>query len=375
MRTGFILLAVLLSAAIVPAGPMPSALADPVHRDGVLIIRVQSSPDTDHATELRVYSKRWAKELLRARAVSAGDPPPFPDAAITVQIGKKQVTYLADDNGGLFQIGSRELLKVSPDTQKKLSDWIAGAKEQYYGALLPWPAVDKEIPRKAVVTVMDAESGLRFRAQRRAGSAHADMQPVTREDTRIMKEIYGGHWSWKRRAVLVSSGDRWIAGSMHGMPHGGDGIPDNDFRGHFCIHFLGSTTHGSHKSDPAHQLMVQKAAGTLTAYLSGRSPEELAELYIVGLNQQDPGLLRRLYRGKGTGEDPFLQQLDELQSVKLSAPAGPAENSGELSAEVRITAAVTRKTSAKTEKTPLQIVCRRDEKNQPWYIERVAISE
>ncbi len=35
-----------------------------------------------------------------------------------------------------------------------------------------------------------------------------------------MKEIYGGKWSWKRRAIIVIHQDQWIAASMHGMPHG-----------------------------------------------------------------------------------------------------------------------------------------------------------
>ncbi|MCC3377949.1 hypothetical protein LKX83_33445, partial [Cohnella sp. REN36] len=71
-----------------------------------------------------------------------------------------------------------------------------------------------------------------------AGKYHADVQPLTKADTKIMKQIYNGKWSWKRKAIVVKKDHHYYAASMQGMPHGGDGIPDNSFSGHFCIHFL-----------------------------------------------------------------------------------------------------------------------------------------
>ena len=73
-----------------------------------------------------------------------------------------------------------------------------------------------------------------------------------------MKKIYG-HWSWKRRAVLVKYNGHVYAGSMNGMPHGTQTIKGNNFDGHFCIHFYGSKTHGSKKVDDMHQKMVAEA--------------------------------------------------------------------------------------------------------------------
>ncbi|MFP3470719.1 hypothetical protein R0J90_11820, partial [Micrococcus sp. SIMBA_144] len=54
--------------------------------------------------------------------------------------------------------------------------------------LLPWEKVDEVIPRKAIFTMIDVESGASFQVQRRAGSKHADIQPLTKEDTRVLKE-------------------------------------------------------------------------------------------------------------------------------------------------------------------------------------------
>lgn len=116
-----------------------------------------------------------------------------------------------------------------------------------------------------VITVTDVRTGTSFRARRYYGHYHADSEPLTAEDARILKEIYGG-WSWERRPILVEVGGRVVAASMNGFPHGGEAIVDNDFPGHFCIHFLGSRIHRTGNVDPAHQAAVLEAAG----YAAGR---------------------------------------------------------------------------------------------------------
>src|SRR3954463_1442239 len=152
--------------------------------------------------------------------------------------------------------------------------------------MLPWEEVNKVLPKYSKFTVLDIETGKRFKVQRRAGSHHADVQPLTSKDTKIMKKIYGGKWSWKRRAIVVISEDQWVAGSMHGMPHGG-GALKNNFPGHFCIHFYGSTTHRTNSMDLSHMLMIYKASGRLEEYLSKASPYETVEAFIAGFKQQD----------------------------------------------------------------------------------------
>lgn len=153
--------------------------------------------------------------------------------------------------------------------------------------MLPWEKVYKQIPRYSKFTVLDVESGKMFHVQRRAGSRHADVQPLTPEDTSIMKKIYGGKWSWKRRAIIVIHNDQWIAASMHGMPHGA-GALQNNFPGHFCIHFYGSQTHRTNSMDLSHKLMILKAAGKLQEYMASADPFELIRAYVAGFKQQDP---------------------------------------------------------------------------------------
>ena len=95
----------------------------------------------------------------------------------------------------------------------------AGAMPSFTVEILPWDQVKEIIPKQSYFTIIDVETGLSFKVQRRAGSKHADVQPVTKKDTKIMKSIYGGKWSWDRRAILVLVHDQLISASMNGMPH------------------------------------------------------------------------------------------------------------------------------------------------------------
>lgn len=124
---------------------------------------------------------------------------------------------------------------------------------------VPWSIVNKFWSVGEIIKVIDIQSGKSFQAKRYGGFYHADTEPLTKQDTQTMLEIYGGHWSWNRRAVIVECHNLYITASMNGMPHGGETIHDNNFRGQFCIHFLGSRVHKSGKIDTTHQLMIEEA--------------------------------------------------------------------------------------------------------------------
>ncbi len=115
------------------------------------------------------------------------------------------------------------------------------------------------IPKGATFTVKDVETGKTFTVKRWSGANHLDGEPYTAEDTKTMKSIYGGDWSWTRRAILVKYDGHVYAASMNGMPHGTTTISNNDFDGHFCIHFYKSRTHETNVVNSEHQNMVAKA--------------------------------------------------------------------------------------------------------------------
>jgi peptidoglycan hydrolase-like protein with peptidoglycan-binding domain len=115
-----------------------------------------------------------------------------------------------------------------------------------------------KIPKGATFKVKDIKTGIVFTVKRWSGANHIDAEPLTSSDTGKMRKIFG-HWSWRRRAILVKYNGHVYAASMNGMPHGTQTIRGNNFDGHFCIHFYGSKTHGSRKVDAMHQNCVAEA--------------------------------------------------------------------------------------------------------------------
>ena len=154
-----------------------------------------------------------------------------------------------------------------------------------YGELLDWwSEVQYVVPIGAVFTVTDLATGKSFKAKRTVGSNHADCETMTAADTAKLKEIWGGSFSWNKRAVIITYNGRKIAASAAGMFHAGnewaeagvwtdwrsdnygpginyDYVKGNDASGHFDIHFYNSTKHNTGTVDTAHQANILKAAG------------------------------------------------------------------------------------------------------------------
>lgn len=181
---------------------------------------------------------------------------------------------------------------VGPQTYKTLTQAQPGSpptnnapsSKPRVGEYLDWfKEVQYLFPLGSVATVTDVDTGLSFKVMRTFGHQHADCETLTKEDTAVLKAIWGG-WSWERRAVIVTVGSRHIAASATAMPHAGndklpalktvasrsggygrgtnlDRIKGNGMDGVICIHFKNSTLHKNNKKDPDHQKMVKKAAG------------------------------------------------------------------------------------------------------------------
>jgi hypothetical protein len=248
-----------------------------------------------------------------------------------------------------------------------------------YGKMIPWQEADHIVPIKSTFSIIDFETGLTFQVQRRAGKKHADVQPLTKEDTDTMKQIYHGQWSWKRRAILVHSGNEWLAASMNGMPHGGDGIPNNGFSGHFCVHFFSSTTHKSPDPDLAHQLMVYKAAGKLQSFFKAASPSVIAASFIEAMSQQDTVLLRQASEGIIKEKYEFFrQEMESLLSIQTEkrrisvVKKDPNDSVWEksLSAEVKLKVEIQKKGESKR-KITYMFIFTRNSKHSPWHIKDI----
>jgi len=138
----------------------------------------------------------------------------------------------------------------------------SSSTKTYTTEVLDWFADDvtSVIPKGAKFTIKDVHTGKTFTARRWSGVNHLDAEPLTAEDTATMKAIYGGAWSWNRRPILILYKGHVYAASMNGMPHGTTTIDNNNFDGHFCIHFKNSKTHGTDKVDAGHQKAVTVAS-------------------------------------------------------------------------------------------------------------------
>jgi hypothetical protein len=205
--------------------------------------------------------------------------------------------------------------------------------------LLEWNEVDLLLPKYSKFTVIDIESGRSFRVQRRAGRDHTDVQPLTKKDTKIMKQIFGGKWTWKRRAILVQVDDYLIPASMHGMPHGA-GVIQNNFPGHFCIHFYGSSTHKSEHMDYSHKLMILKSAGKLDDYVAQSSLSEQIQIFIEALNQRDPSILNLTLTSNWNQNREFKKMVHDIETIKIKRIVETPDNQEHLlvaEAQVEVT--------------------------------------
>ena len=133
---------------------------------------------------------------------------------------------------------------------------IAGSVE-----LLEWSEARKLLTYGTVFTLIDVRTGLSWQAASFSNGNHADIEPITAEDTATKLKAFGS-WTWTPRPVLVVINGRTLAASVNGMPHAGS-TRKNNMNGHVCLHFLGSTTHTSSPSHVRdHQNAVTEAFNT-----------------------------------------------------------------------------------------------------------------
>lgn len=131
-----------------------------------------------------------------------------------------------------------------------------------HGELLDWWTEAQYVfAINDVAKVTDFQTGKSFYVKRTIGANHADSEPLTANDAAIMKEIWGGTYSWTARAVIVEVDGRRIAASMSSMPHDIQYIYNNNFDGHFDIHFFNSTRHSDGQISEDHQTQIKIAAG------------------------------------------------------------------------------------------------------------------
>jgi len=164
-----------------------------------------------------------------------------------------QVNNMTENSG--LSVGQKIIVPVHHIAVKER------ASEKHGEYLDWWTEAQYVFPIGKIATVRDFQTGRAFQVKRTIGANHADCEPLTANDAAIMKEVWGGSYSWKERAVIVEVDGRKIAASMASMPHDIQYITNNNFDGHFDIHFRNSTRHSDGKISESHQKQVRIAAG------------------------------------------------------------------------------------------------------------------
>ena len=105
-------------------------------------------------------------------------------------------------------------------------------------------------------TLYDISSGTSIRIKRMGGHNHADVEPATKADT---AKLYKLGYSWDARAGILKVDGKYIACSFNTKPHGDQTLHNNGYDGQFCLHMLGSRTHGSDSVNESHQKAISRA--------------------------------------------------------------------------------------------------------------------
>ncbi|NLX83167.1 MAG: SH3 domain-containing protein [Clostridiales bacterium] len=183
--------------------------------------------------------------------------------------------YYKEDINSRYDKETVEAVKRFQKSRGLTSDGIAGNNtiKKLFGKnaanyTIPTNKVDwfkggkNVIPQWSSFVVKDVATGLTFSVRRWSGYNHMDVEPLTKSDAATLKKIAGGSYSWARRAILIKYNGKVYAASMNTMPHGEQSIRNNEYPGHFCIHFPNSKTHGTNRVDSSHQSAVRRASGS-----------------------------------------------------------------------------------------------------------------
>lgn len=172
---------------------------------------------------------------------------------------QRSVGLKADGKAGNYTLSALYTMLNPPDLNL-IQPWPAGMDTGlgYPVEKLNWSVASAVLKRNATAVVVDVRTGYAFNIKRTGGTKHADVETLLPLDTATFFKCSGA-FSWSRRPIWVIVNGRRLAASMNCMPHGYDSIADNDFKGQFCIHFVGSRTHGTNRVDPDHKKCIEEA--------------------------------------------------------------------------------------------------------------------
>ncbi len=204
---------------------------------------IKALPDEEAvALDVEAGQKLWVKTSVNFRESASTEA-----AVIKTLKAGAEVTMLAAVADGWSKVKLGE--SVGYIKSKYLADEDSYSSTGMYDVeLLQWSKAKEIFTTFEPAKVYDVRSGAVYYVQSFSNGKHADVEPLTKADTDILKKTFDGKWSWSVRPVWVTINGHTMAASINGMPHASGTIADNGMSGQVCIHFSGSTTHNGNKN-------------------------------------------------------------------------------------------------------------------------------
>ena len=198
---------------------------------------------------LRVGDSGSRVQALQSRLITLGYLSGSADGKFGQMTRKAVVSYqkskglTADGLAGQKTLKALEGADTSQETKKAASSSSSVTVTGPSGAevkLLHWYRdVKPKLKSNQTIQIYEPKSGLGWNLKIYSRGRHLDAEPRTADDTANMLKAFGGKNTWSQKAVYVRLPDgTWTIGATHDMPHLTGSIPDNNFDGHLCVHFL-----------------------------------------------------------------------------------------------------------------------------------------
>lgn len=122
------------------------------------------------------------------------------------------------------QPSSIGVMTAPPANRIELAHWFSDIQRNY-------------LPEQNFLAY-DPASGLGWTMRFRAMGNHADSDPLTRQDTDIMRRAFGSLTTWSPKPIYARMPDgRWVLATLQNAPHLSGSLRDNGFDGHLCVYF------------------------------------------------------------------------------------------------------------------------------------------
>ena len=173
--------------------------------------------------------------------------------------------YVVGKSGGYYKVQNKSgsatgYVKVGCVSKKKVSTSSSNGNWKSKVVKMDWFGQGKNVLKKGGYgTIYDIDTGIELRIKRMGGHNHADVEPATAADTAKLLRVAGGSFSWKSHAVILKAGGKYVACGINTEPHGDQTIKNNNYDGQFCLHMVGSITHGSEQENEHHQKSIERA--------------------------------------------------------------------------------------------------------------------